>query len=82
MTDRKTYRITIGSAFAGGRDHLNTAISLPLNGEMAYALGTEWPTAQALAEHLAGEYCDSGSVSVVNTRDHSDRGIVGRALLT
>jgi len=78
-TKTKTYRVTVGSAFAGGRDHVDTTMRVPIaDGQLAHALGTERPTAQQIAEHYAAEFCDSGSVSVVNTRDHYDRGLVGR----
>lgn len=70
-----TFQITVDSAFAGGRDHLDTTIRTPLDPQMAYELGTAYPSAQDLADWYAGEYCDSGTVRVVGA---GQRGLVAR----
>lgn len=72
------FAVTIDSPFEGGASHLDTVIETPVGPQFAYELGTDRPTAQELADYYAGEYCDSGTVLVVNTADRADRAHVAR----
>lgn len=72
------YYITIDSAFEG-RNAREITLDLPLDGQSAYEIGDRWPTAQAVAQFYAGEFCDSGSVSVRGT--NGQRGLVARRQL-